>query len=141
MDEIIARSKNVSLVFPVHPRIAKILENMGISHPRLHMIEPFGYLEFNYLVDNSMAVITNSGGITVETTVIGMPCITLRDNTERPETITLGTNVLIGTDPKVVVPAIEKLFRVKWEKGSIPKLWDGKTSKRIVEIITSGIVK
>ena len=97
------------------------------------MIEPLGYLEFNYLVDNSMAVITDSGGITEETTVMGVPCMTLRDNTERPETITLGTNELIGSNPDAVAPALEKLFSGKWKKGSIPELWDGKTSTRIVK--------
>jgi UDP-N-acetylglucosamine 2-epimerase (non-hydrolysing) len=135
MDEIINHSYDTPLIFPVHPRTAKMLANMGISHPRLHMIEPLGYLEFNYLVENCMAVITDSGGITEETTVMGIPCMTLRDNTERPETITLGTNELIGTNPEAVAPAMEKLFSGKWKKGSIPELWDGKTSRRIVDIL------
>lgn len=133
MDEILFHSGDVPLIFPVHPRTAKIIANLRISHPRLHMIEPLGYLEFNYLVDNCMAVITDSGGITEETTVMGVPCITLRDNTERPETITEGTNVLIGTDPKSVAPTLKKLFGGEWKKGSIPELWDGKTSPRIVK--------
>lgn len=133
MDEIINRSYDVPLIFPVHPRTAKMLTNIGISHPRLHMIKPLGYLEFNYLVENSMAVITDSGGITEETTVMGIPCMTLRDNTERPETITLGTNELLGTDPKSIAPAMEILFSGNWKKGSIPELWDGHTSNRIVK--------
>lgn len=135
LDEIISNSSNVPLVFPVHPRTAKILTNLGISHPRLHLIEPLSYLEFNYLVERSMAVITDSGGITEETTVMGIPCMTLRDNTERPETITLGTNELLGTDPKSIRPAMEQLFSGKWKKGSIPELWDGKTAGRIVEVL------
>jgi UDP-N-acetylglucosamine 2-epimerase (non-hydrolysing) len=135
--EIIANTQNIQIVFPVHPRTAKILNNSGISHERLKLIDPLGYLEFNYLVENSLAVITDSGGITEETTVMGIPCITLRDNTERPETISLGTNELIGTDPKALKPALEKLFSGYWKKGSIPKLWDGKTSDRIVEILLS----
>ncbi len=133
LNEIIQHSNGLPLVFPVHPRTAKILNGLGISHQRLHMIEPLGYLEFNYLVENSKAVITDSGGITEETTVMGIPCITLRDNTERPETITIGTNELIGTDPKAIKPAMEKLFSGNWKKGSIPELWDGKTAERIVE--------
>lgn len=137
INEIINHSGDNPLVFPVHPRTAKILENTGIKHTRLHMMEPLGYLEFNYLVERSMAVITDSGGITEETTVLGIPCITLRDNTERPETITLGTNELIGTDPKAVAPAMEKLFSGKWKKGTIPELWDGKTAERIIDVLLS----
>ncbi len=136
LDEIIAHSKDLPLVFPVHPRTAKILENLGINHPRLHLIEPLGYLEFNYLVERSKAVVTDSGGITEETTVMGIPCLTLRDNTERPETITEGTNELIGTDPKAIAPALERLFSGKWKVGRIPKKWDGHTAQRIIDIIT-----
>ncbi|MBW7893077.1 MAG: UDP-N-acetylglucosamine 2-epimerase (non-hydrolyzing) [Chitinophagaceae bacterium] len=133
MSEIIAHSHGLPLVFPVHPRTAKILQGIGISYPSLYMIEPLGYLEFNYLVEKSKAVITDSGGITEETTVMGVPCLTLRDNTERPETITLGTNELIGTNPKAIQPALEKLFSGNWKKGSIPELWDGKTAPRIIQ--------
>lgn len=137
MDEIINNSQELPLIFPVHPRTAKILENLGISHPRLHMIEPLGYLEFNYLVERAKAVVTDSGGITEETTVMGVPCMTLRDNTERPETVSEGTNELIGTNPKAIKPAMEKLFSGNWKKGGIPEKWDGKTSERIVEHLLS----
>lgn len=137
MDEIIKNSKDLPLVFPVHPRTAKILSDLGIQHERLHCIEPLSYLEFNYLVERSKVVITDSGGITEETTVMGVPCMTLRDNTERPETITQGTNELVGTDPKAIAPAFQTLFSNAWKKGGIPDLWDGKTATRIVEILTS----
>lgn len=93
-----------------------------------------GYLEFNYMVKRSKAVITDSGGITEETTVMGIPCITLRNNTERPETCIIGTNELIGTTPGVIKPILDKLFSGNWKKGSIPELWDGKTSDRIIDI-------
>lgn len=135
MDEIIENVHGLPIIFPVHPRTARILSGLGIGAPNLHMIEPLGYLEFNYLVKNAKAVITDSGGITEETTVMHIPCITLRDNTERPETITLGTNELIGTDPKAIKPALTKLFAGEWKKGEIPELWDGKTSERIVKHI------
>jgi UDP-N-acetylglucosamine 2-epimerase (non-hydrolysing) len=131
--EIINNSNDLPLIFPVHPRTAKVLENLGISNPQLHPIDPMGYLEFNYLVEHAKAVVTDSGGITEETTVMGIPCMTLRDNTERPETITIGTNELLGTDPKAIKPAMEKLFSGEWKKGNIPALWDGKTAKRIVD--------
>lgn len=133
MDEIIGNSGGLPLIFPVHPRTARILENLGVMHPRLHMIEPLGYLEFNYLVERAKAVVTDSGGITEETTVMGVPCMTLRDNTERPETITAGTNELIGTNPQAIRPAMEKLFAGKWKKGGDVPLWDGKTAERIVD--------
>ncbi len=135
LDEIILHTQNIPLVFPVHPRTAKILEQLGVKHDRLHFIEPLSYLEFNYLVSKSKAVITDSGGITEETTVMGIPCMTLRDNTERPETITEGTNELIGTNPKNIDPAMKILFNDQWKKGSIPHLWDGNTAERIVKTL------
>ncbi len=137
MQEIIENSNNLPLIFPVHPRTAKILEHLQIKDERLYMIEPLGYLEFNYLVQHAKAVITDSGGITEETTVMGIPCMTLRDNTERPETITIGTNELLGTNPKAIKPAMEKLFSGEWKKGEIPPLWDGHTSERIIECLLS----
>jgi len=133
IQEIINSSRDMPVVFPVHPRTAKILEHLGIVHPKLNTIEPLGYLEFNYLVEHAKAVVTDSGGITEETTVMGIPCMTLRDNTERPETIIIGTNELLGTDPKAIRPAMDKLFSGKWKRGSIPELWDGHTGERIVE--------
>jgi len=132
MDTIITSSKGIPLIFPVHPRTAKMLQGIGIEAPNLHMIDPLGYLEFNYLVKHAKAVVTDSGGITEETTVMGVPCMTLRDNTERPETCTIGTNELIGTDPAAVPPAFEMLLSGKWKKGNIPELWDGKTAERII---------
>src|SRR5690606_2735409 len=137
LDEIIAHSKDLPLVFPVHPRTAKILETLGVSHPRLHLIEPQGYLEFNYLVERAKAVVTDSGGVTEETTVMVVPCMTLRDNTERPETIIVGTNELLGTDPRAIKPAMERLFAGEWKEGGKIPLWDGKTAERIVQIINS----
>lgn len=135
INEIILHSDDIPLIFPVHPRTAKGLYNIGINHSRLFIIEPIGYLEFNYLVERAKAVITDSGGITEETTVLGVPCMTLRDNTERPETTLIGTNELLGTDPKAIKPALNRLFKGDWKKGSIPELWDGKASQRIVNHI------
>lgn len=135
IDTIVKSSKGMPLIFPVHPRTAKMLENIGVNAPNLHMIEPLSYLEFNYLVKHAKAVITDSGGITEETSIMHIPCMTLRDNTERPETITLGTNELIGTNPQAIPPAFEKLFADNWKIGEAIPLWDGKTAQRIVDQI------
>jgi UDP-N-acetylglucosamine 2-epimerase (non-hydrolysing) len=135
LEEILKYSKQAPVIFPVHPRTSKVLSELNLSNERLHLIDPLGYLEFNFLSENAMAVITDSGGITEEATVMGVPCITLRDNTERPETISIGTNELIGTNPLAIQPALEKLFEGKWKKGAIPEKWDGKTSERIIETI------
>lgn len=142
IDEIVKNSREIPIIFPVHPRTLKILKSIGIEHENLFMIEPMPYLEFNFLVQNAKIVITDSGGITEETTVMGVPCVTLRNSTERPETVNIGTNELIGTNPESIKPALEKLFSGNWKKGSIPELWDGNTGKRIVDVLLNlGIEK
>lgn len=135
MNQIIVSSENCPIIFPVHPRTAKMLNQLEISHPRLHLVDPMGYLEFNYLVQRAKLVITDSGGITEETTVMKVPCMTLRNTTERPETVTEGTNELVGTDPREVEKMLKKCFSGNWKTGSIPPLWDGKTAERIVKTI------
>ena len=152
MEQIITNVHGEPIVFPIHPRTAKIFyglwgtatdsveENRSALHkvfPNLYIVDPMGYLEFNYLVQHSRAVVTDSGGITEETTVMGVPCITLRDNTERPETCTVGTNELIGTNPAAVKPALDRLYAGEWKKGAIPELWDGHAAERIVEILAN----
>ena len=139
MDEILKNVKSLPVIFPVHPRTAKTFEELGIKAENLHIVKPMGYLEFNYLVKNSKGVLTDSGGITEETTIMNVPCITLRDNTERPETITVGTNELIGTDSAAIKPALDKLFSGNWKEGRAPELWDGKTSQRIVDVLLTSI--
>ncbi len=142
MEQIITNVHGLPIIFPIHPRTAKIFYNLWGDEatlrqlfPNLHIVEPMGYLEFNYMVERAKAVVTDSGGITEETTVMGVPCITLRDNTERPETCTVGTNELIGTNPAAVKPALDLLFSGQWKKGAIPALWDGHTAERIVDIL------
>lgn len=142
LEAIITGARGIPIIFPVHPRTAKVIKALynpedsssgNFIYQSLYLTEPLGYLEFNYLVENSKAVITDSGGITEETTVMGVPCLTLRNNTERPETVEIGTNELIGTNPLAIYPAMEKLFSGNWKKGHIPELWDGNAAKRIVE--------
>ena len=142
MEQIIDNVHGLPVIFPIHPRTAKLFyglwgneAELAKRFPNLHIVEPLGYLEFNYLVERSKAVVTDSGGITEETTVMGVPCITLRDNTERPETCTVGTNELIGTKPEAIKPALDKLFAGEWKKGAIPELWDGHAAERIIAIL------
>ena len=152
MEQIIDNVHGLPVIFPIHPRTAKLFyglwgagapdradshagDELAKRFPNLHIVEPMGYLEFNYLVERAKAVVTDSGGITEETTVMGVPCITLRDNTERPETCTVGTNELIGTNPAAIKPALDKLFAGEWKKGAIPELWDGRTAERIISIL------
>ena len=142
MEQIIDNVHGLPVIFPIHPRTAKLFyglwgneAELAKRFPNLHIVEPLGYLEFNYLVERAKAVVTDSGGITEETTVMGVPCITLRDNTERPETCTVGTNELIGTKPEAIKPALDKLFAGEWKKGAIPELWDGHAAERIIDIL------
>lgn len=120
------------VVFPVHPRTAKQLRSLEGDIPHIHYVEPQGYRQFNYLVKHAKGVITDSGGITEEATVLGVPCLTLRNSTERPETVTVGTNELVGTDLANIPPALQRLAAGQWKQGRIPELWDGQASVRIV---------
>jgi len=135
IEELIKSANGLKIIFPVHPRTRQVLNKLTINADNLILIEPQSYLRFSYLVQHAKAVITDSGGITEETTVFGIPCMTLRANTERPETISIGTNVLIGTNPKSIAPAMEKLLSGHWKKGAIPPLWDGQTGSRIISIL------
>ena len=135
LNAMVTCTRGLPVVFPVHPRTAKVLGGLKEQFSNLWMVEPLGYLEFNYLVKNAKAVITDSGGITEETTVMGVPCMTLRDSTERPETVSIGTNELLGTDPSALSPALDRLFEGQWKEGGIPEKWDGKAAERIVNIL------
>ena len=137
LETILKNVEKLPVIFPIHPRTAKVFFDLNIEAPNMYITDPMGYLEFNYLVSHAKAVITDSGGITEEATVFGVPCITLRNNTERPETCTIGTNELAGTDPVAIKNALDKLMKGDWKKGSIPPLWDGNTAQRIVQKILS----
>lgn len=123
------------VIFPIHPRSRKIFQELGVNFENITVTDPLGYLEFNYLVKNSVGVITDSGGITEETTVMGIPCVTLRENTERPETVELGTNELIGMDILKLRKAVKSIVNKEWKSGSIPEKWDGNSAERIVKVL------
>lgn len=137
---IAAATRGERVIFPVHPRTAKTLRQVGQVPESVRLVDPQPYLEFNHLVRHSRAVITDSGGVTEETTVMGVPCMTLRTTTERPETVAIGTNELLGIDPAALKPALDRLFAGQWKKGAIPPLWDGKSGQRIVEVLERNIL-
>lgn len=134
---ICASAAGRSVVFPVHPRTAKTIGALTDLPDNLKLIDPLPYLEFNYLCRHAMGVITDSGGITEEATVMGVPCMTLRDSTERPETVELGTNELVGINPTALPPVLKRLFAGQWKRSRIPEKWDGQTSVRIVTALKS----
>jgi UDP-N-acetylglucosamine 2-epimerase (non-hydrolysing) len=130
-------SKDTKIIFPIHPRTRAHMEKFGLAErldqaQNLIMTEPLGYLEFIQLMSNATAILTDSGGIQEETTYLGVPCLTFRDSTERPITVTLGTNQLLSDlDPKKTYTALIEILKGNVKKGSIPPLWDGKAAERI----------
>ncbi len=128
--------ERIPVVFPVHPRTqASIARLLGGRSPRLLMTEPLGYLEFLRLLADAKLVLTDSGGVQEETTVLGVPCLTLRTNTERPVTVTQGTNVIVGQDPARIREAALASLSGAGKKGRVPDLWDGTTAGRIVDVL------
>jgi UDP-N-acetylglucosamine 2-epimerase (non-hydrolysing) len=131
----------VKLVFPIHPRTRNNikgteLENRLLSMKNFMLTEPIGYLDFLRLMSNAVVVITDSGGIQEETTILGIPCITLRENTERPVTITEGTNQLVKITKEDIVQAYQQIRDKKIKKAKVPKFWDGDAAERIANIIS-----
>lgn len=141
VDALLAVAERLPIVFPVHPRTRAKIDEFGfaeaIANSDIRLIEPLGYLDFMRLYSGARLVLTDSGGLQEETTVLGIPCLTLRHNTERPITIEMGTNILVGTDPeKIKQAALDVLGREKSVAGTtIPPLWDGKAAGRICDEI------
>lgn len=126
----------LTIIFPVHPRTQSKLNQIRTrSQPRLRMIPPLGYLEFLSLLSRARVVLTNSGGIQEETTALGVPCLTLRENTERPVTVTVGTNYLVGQNSNVIQATACELLAGRGKKGQQPELWDGRSADRIIDIL------
>jgi len=129
-------SERIPVLFPVHPRTRERMDRAGIvPRPGLRLTEPLGYLDFLCLMDQARFLVTDSGGIQEETTALGVPCLTLRPNTERPITITEGTNQLLGDDPAAILPAAKPLIEGKFPKARCPKLWDGRAGIRIASVL------
>jgi UDP-N-acetylglucosamine 2-epimerase (non-hydrolysing) len=135
-DALRVLSEQIPIVFPVHPRTRERMDRAGIRKiPGIHVMDPLGYLDFLGLMDQARFVVTDSGGIQEETTALGIPCLTLRPNTERPVTITEGTNHLLGDDPSAILPAAKPLIEGKFPQPQCPKLWDGNAGTRIAEAL------
>lgn len=132
---VVRGSAWLPIVFPVHPRTAAVMAKLSVQAPNLILCPPQSYLEFNYLARHALAVVTDSGGISEETTVMNVPCLTLRKSTERPETCTTGTNMLLGTNPAKIEKGVARLLSGEWTSGKAPELWDGQTGKRIVKVL------
>jgi len=128
-------SERLAVVFPVHPRTRQRILDFGLDVQKLYLVEPAPYVEFLALQRSAAVVITDSGGIQEETTYLGVPCLTLRSNTERPVTVTMGTNVLVGQDRKKLRHELMRIYDGKAKTGSIPPLWDGHAGERIANII------
>jgi UDP-N-acetylglucosamine 2-epimerase (non-hydrolysing) len=128
-------NEHLDVIFPVHPRTRQRIEQFGINIDKLHLMEPMPYIEFLSLQSHAAVVITDSGGIQEETTYLGIPCLTLRSNTERPVTLSMGTNVLVGQDLGLLKSELARILEGKTKKGSIPPLWDGLAGERIAEAL------
>ncbi len=132
-------SRRIPIVFPCHPRTRKMLDSHGLTErlkqTEIELHEPVGYRGMLGLMRSAKCVLTDSGGLQEETTALGIPCLTLRDNTERPITVELGTNLLVGTDPTTIRGAVEQVLAGRWKAGRVPENWDGHTGERIVDIL------
>jgi UDP-N-acetylglucosamine 2-epimerase (non-hydrolysing) len=131
LDALLEVNEQLEVIFPVHPRTRQRIEQFGINIEKLHLVEPLPYIEFVALQRRAVVVITDSGGIQEETTYLGVPCLTLRNNTERPVTVSMGTNLLPRQDPGLLRSELAGILDGKAKKGSIPPLWDGPCGERI----------
>ena len=131
-------SDRLPVVFPIHPRTRDRLGRAGIiTSNRVRLTEPLPYLSFLGMMARACCVLTDSGGIQEETTALGVPCLTLRDNTERPITVRKGSNRLVGADPSKIEPAVDDVLSGRWQTGVRPEFWDGHAARRIVDVLTN----
>jgi UDP-N-acetylglucosamine 2-epimerase (non-hydrolysing) len=128
-------AKSIPVLFPIHPRTAKSIRDFGFAMKGIRTMDPLGYLEFLSLEASATLVLTDSGGLQEETTILGVPCLTLRNNTERPVTITQGTNMIVGTDKAHILEAFRRIMNGDWKTSGPPECWDGHAAERIVRVI------
>jgi len=134
-------SRSTPVIFPAHPRTSARIQEFDLGslvEDGIRLADPMGYLEFLNLMSKARLVMTDSGGLQEETTILGVPCLTIRENTERPVTISEGTNELVGTDPKALLESAGQILDGNWKASRIPEYWDGRAAERIVKILTGG---
>jgi len=137
LESLLDVNEDLDVIFPVHPRTRQRIAEFGLNVEKLHLLEPLPYIEFLALQRRAVVVITDSGGIQEETTYLGVPCLTLRNNTERPVTVNLGTNVIVGNDRAQLSSELSRIVDGKSKKGTIPPLWDGHAGERIADVLHS----
>ena len=135
LDSLLKVNRELSIVFPAHPRTRQRLQEFGLNAGRIRIVDPLPYTDFLALQKRATVVITDSGGIQEESTFLGVPCLTVRENTERPITVSLGTNVLVGQDADKLTAELKKILQGRAKKGTVPPLWDGLASERIADIL------
>jgi UDP-N-acetylglucosamine 2-epimerase (non-hydrolysing) len=135
LESLLEVNRDLAVVFPAHPRTRKRIDDFGLNAGQLRVLDPLPYVDFLGLQSRATVVITDSGGIQEETTYLGVPCLTVRENTERPVTVSMGTNVLVGRDPEKLRAELSRVLAGKVKKGTVPPLWDGHTGERIASIL------
>jgi len=135
LEALLEINRRIAVVFPVHPRTRQRIAELGVPLDNLHLSEPLPYVEFLALQSRATAVLTDSGGIQEETTYLGVPCLTLRNNTERPVTVTMGTNILVGQDRQKLISELTKILDGHAKRGQAPPLWDGRAGNRIADVV------
>jgi UDP-N-acetylglucosamine 2-epimerase (non-hydrolysing) len=135
LESLLEVNRDLSVVFPAHPRTRKRIEDFGLNAGQLRVLDPLPYVDFLGLQSRATVVITDSGGIQEETTYLGVPCLTVRENTERPITVSMGTNVLVGRDREKLRTELSRVLAGRAKKGTVPPLWDGHAGERIAEIL------
>jgi UDP-N-acetylglucosamine 2-epimerase (non-hydrolysing) len=135
LQSLLEVNRDLAVLFPAHPRTRQRISDFGLNVEQLQLLDPLPYVDFLGLQSRATVVITDSGGIQEETTYLGVPCLTVRENTERPVTVSLGTNVLVGRDPGKLRSELSLVLAGKAKKGTVPPLWDGHTGERIAALL------
>lgn len=136
LEATIEAAQGLPIVAPVHAYVHNAIKALELNAPNLHLMPPQNYLTFGYLINHAKGIVTDSGNVAEEATFLGIPCITLSNYAEHPETHTIGTNELVGEEPQALLHALQRLLKGEWKKGELPERWDGRTAERIVQILT-----